>query len=115
MKAFLLIAAAAVTIGAGPALAGGTKTMKSSSAAMPAATAEAKPPALLPGGCAHNQPMCGGWVQSQDGRMVRPNRNQQDAREQAVTNNLNIEAQGAAGVGIPAGMPAPQFSAVPVR
>lgn len=89
MKAFFLITAAVVALAAAPAFAGGAKTMRSSSAAMPATTMEMKPPASQPGGCPHNQPTCGGWVQTEDGRMVRPNRMQQDAREQSVTSDLN--------------------------
>ena len=89
MKTFLLIGAAVVALAAGPAFAGGVKTMQSRSAAMPANTLQVKPPASEPGGCSHSQPMCGGWVQTEDGRMVRPNRRQQDAREQAVTSDLN--------------------------
>ena len=84
--------------------------MQSSSAAMPADTLQMKPPASEPGGCAHNQPMCGGWVQTEDGRMVRPNRMAQDAREQAVTSSLNNEVQG----GFPEGT-MPQLSGVPTN
>lgn len=115
MKAFLLIAATVVTFGAGPAFAEGTKPMRGSTAAMPATTMQMKPPASEPGGCPHNQPMCGGLVQTQDGRLVRPNRMAQDAQEQSVTNELNRQAQGAAGVGLPYYAPAPQFGAVPSR
>ena len=112
MKTFLLITTALVALGTAPAFAGGTKTMRST-AAMPATTIEMKPPASEPGGCPHNQPMCGGLVQTQDGRFVRPNRMAQDAQEASVTNDLNRQAQGAAGVGIPYYAPAPQFGAVP--
>ena len=113
MKAFLLITTAVVAL-SGPVLAAGAKKMQSS-AAMPATTMEMKPPASEPGGCPHNQPMCGGLVQTQDGRFVRPNRMAQDAREQSVTNDLNRQAQGAAGVGLPYYAPAPQFGAVPTN
>jgi hypothetical protein len=108
MKAFLLITTALVTLGAGPVFAAGTKAQRSA-APMPATAMEAKPPASEPGGCPHNQPMCGGLVQTQDGKLVRPNRVQQDAREASVTQSLNSQAQQAAGVGIPAG----QFTGVP--
>jgi hypothetical protein len=112
MKTFLLITTALVALGVGPVFAGGTKVMRST-ASVPATTMEVKPPASEHGGCPHNQPMCGGLVQTEDGRLVRPNRMQQDAREQAVTNNLNLQAQGPAGVGVPPGVPVPQFGAVP--
>jgi len=108
MKTFLLAATAVVALAAGPAFAGGVKTMQRSSAAMPADTLQVKPPASEPGGCPSNQPMCGGWVQTEDGRMMRPNRMQQDAREQAVTSSLNNEVQG----GFPAGT-MPQLGGVP--
>jgi hypothetical protein len=103
MKAFLLITTALVTLGAGPVFAAGYKTMKSSAQA-PAARMEAKPPASEPGGCPHNQPSCGGLVQTQNG-VVKPPRNAQDAAERPVTANLNREAQQLAGVGQPVGQP----------
>jgi hypothetical protein len=88
MKAFLLITAAVVAFSAAPAFAAGTKMMRSS-AVVPPMTAEMKPPASQPGGCPHNQPMCGGLVQTQDGRLIRPPRMQQDAAEAPVTSDLN--------------------------
>jgi len=100
MKAFLLITTALMTLGAGPVFSAGYKTQRS--AQVPAYTSEAKPMTFEPGGCPHNQPMCGGLVQTQDGRLVRPNRNAQNTAEQPVTRKLNMNAQRAAGVGIPA-------------
>ena len=72
MKTFLLITTALVALSTAPAFAASTKTMRSSSAMAPATTMEMRPPASEPGGCPHNQPMCGGLVQTQDGRFVRP-------------------------------------------
>jgi hypothetical protein len=108
MKSFLLITTALVTLGAAPVFAAGSKPMRT--AQVPAATMEAKPPASQPGGCPHNQPTCGGLVQTQDGKLVRPSRVQQDAREAPVTQSLNMQAQQAAGVGTPAGA---QFGSAP--
>jgi len=106
MKAFLLITTAVVALGTAPAFAGGMKTMQSS--AVPPMTTEMKPPASLPGGCPHNQPMCGGLVQTEDGRIIRPNRMQQDAREAPVTADLN-NTYGVQEI------PASQMGAVPLR